>query len=152
MLSVSHFEFENKSMQVSFLHSWDSPPPPPTHSLPSQKGQLGHGDLLQRNVPTIVEGLKGKFITTGVGCSLEMLAQDVSSREEIRRTVGGGRVCATYESLHRVLAQKGLHHRLAHKACKEGFSGFVQVHLLWKLACFADRMHSACQCSAAAQM
>ncbi|MEW5307892.1 MAG: hypothetical protein WDW38_007738 [Sanguina aurantia] len=33
----------------------------------NDKGQLGHGDLLQRNVPTIVEGLKGKFITTAAG-------------------------------------------------------------------------------------
>lgn len=30
-----------------------------------QKGQLGHGDLLQRNVPTIVEGLKNVKIIGG---------------------------------------------------------------------------------------
>ena len=31
----------------------------------AQKGQLGHGDLLQRNVPTIVEGLKNVKIIGG---------------------------------------------------------------------------------------
>ena len=30
-----------------------------------QKGQLGHGDLIQRNVPTEVTGLSGKIIITG---------------------------------------------------------------------------------------
>ena len=37
-----------------------------------QKGQLGHGDLIQRNVPTEVTGLSGKIIVTGeetVPCS-----------------------------------------------------------------------------------
>ncbi len=32
-----------------------------------QKGQLGHGDLLQRNVPKIVEGLAGKKVVGGEG-------------------------------------------------------------------------------------
>ena len=31
-----------------------------------QKGQLGHGDLLQRNTPTIVEGLQGHNIVAGM--------------------------------------------------------------------------------------
>lgn len=30
-----------------------------------QKGQLGHGDQLQRNVPTVVKGLSGMQITAG---------------------------------------------------------------------------------------
>lgn len=30
-----------------------------------QKGQLGHGDLCQRNVPTVVEALKGLTMTAG---------------------------------------------------------------------------------------
>ena len=30
-----------------------------------QKGQLGHGDLCQRNVPTVVEALKGLTLTAG---------------------------------------------------------------------------------------
>eukprot|EP00877_Chromochloris_zofingiensis_P014499 jgi/Chrzof1/9302/UNPLg00270.t1 len=33
----------------------------------NEKGQLGHGDLLQRNVPTIVQGLKGMFVTGASG-------------------------------------------------------------------------------------
>ncbi|KAK9917811.1 hypothetical protein WJX75_008519 [Coccomyxa subellipsoidea] len=33
----------------------------------NEKGQLGHGDLLQRNVPTIVEGLKNVKIIGGAG-------------------------------------------------------------------------------------
>ena len=32
---------------------------------PPQKGQLGHGDLAQRNVPTLVEGLKGHDVVAG---------------------------------------------------------------------------------------
>ncbi len=30
-----------------------------------QRGQLGHGDLLQRNIPIIVKGLSGKKVTAG---------------------------------------------------------------------------------------
>lgn len=30
-----------------------------------QKGQLGHGDLFQRNMPTLVEGLRGKPVLGG---------------------------------------------------------------------------------------
>ncbi len=30
-----------------------------------QRGQLGHGDLLQRNVPTIVKKLSGKKVIAG---------------------------------------------------------------------------------------
>lgn len=39
---------------------------------PSQKGQLGHGDFVNRNNPKIVEELKGKFIVGGalVCCSV----------------------------------------------------------------------------------
>mmetsp|Transcript_4294 Transcript_4294/g.9316 ORF Transcript_4294/g.9316 Transcript_4294/m.9316 type:complete len:473 (+) Transcript_4294:148-1566(+) len=33
----------------------------------NEKGQLGHGDLVQRNMPKVVEGLKGKFITAAAG-------------------------------------------------------------------------------------
>ncbi len=33
--------------------------------LDGQKGQLGHGDLITRNVPAIVKGLSGKKIVTG---------------------------------------------------------------------------------------
>jgi hypothetical protein len=33
-----------------------------------QKGQLGHGDLLQRNNPTPVAALEGKHVTAGVRC------------------------------------------------------------------------------------
>mmetsp|Transcript_6849 Transcript_6849/g.11673 ORF Transcript_6849/g.11673 Transcript_6849/m.11673 type:complete len:475 (-) Transcript_6849:559-1983(-) len=33
----------------------------------NEKGQLGHGDLLNRNNPTIVEGLKDKFVTIASG-------------------------------------------------------------------------------------
>ncbi len=31
----------------------------------TQKGQLGHGDLVQRNIPAIVEALAGKKIIAG---------------------------------------------------------------------------------------
>lgn len=31
----------------------------------SQKGQLGHGDLLQRNTPTVVKGLEAKKVVGG---------------------------------------------------------------------------------------
>ncbi len=31
-----------------------------------QKGQLGHGDLLQRNVPTVVEGLSKHEVIGGM--------------------------------------------------------------------------------------
>lgn len=30
-----------------------------------QKGQLGHGDLAQRNTPTVVKALEGKFVAGG---------------------------------------------------------------------------------------
>jgi alpha-tubulin suppressor-like RCC1 family protein len=30
-----------------------------------QKGQLGHGDLAQRNTPTAVKALEGKFVVGG---------------------------------------------------------------------------------------
>jgi hypothetical protein len=30
-----------------------------------QKGQLGHGNIIQRNSPRIVEGLQGKFVVAG---------------------------------------------------------------------------------------
>jgi hypothetical protein len=30
-----------------------------------QKGQLGHGDLVQRNVPTIVDGLANMKVIAG---------------------------------------------------------------------------------------
>ncbi len=30
-----------------------------------QRGQLGHGDLLQRNVPTIIKKLSGKKVIAG---------------------------------------------------------------------------------------
>ncbi|KAL3142373.1 hypothetical protein ABBQ38_002709 [Trebouxia sp. C0009 RCD-2024] len=33
----------------------------------NERGQLGHGDLLQRNVPTIVKGLKGMKVIAGAG-------------------------------------------------------------------------------------
>jgi len=33
----------------------------------AQKGQLGHGDLLQRNTPTVVAGLTGKKVVGGEG-------------------------------------------------------------------------------------
>jgi hypothetical protein len=42
--------------------------PPPPAAAPAgrpQKGQLGHGDTLQRNVPTKVAGLAGKFVVKG---------------------------------------------------------------------------------------
>lgn len=32
-----------------------------------QKGQLGHGDLCQRNIPMVVEALKGLTVTAGAG-------------------------------------------------------------------------------------
>lgn len=38
------------------------------HSLArvrAQKGQLGHGDLAQRNTPTVVKALEGKFVVAG---------------------------------------------------------------------------------------
>lgn len=35
-----------------------------------QKGQLGHGDTTQRNIPTEVAGLAGKIIVTGACCFL----------------------------------------------------------------------------------
>lgn len=35
------------------------------HNQLLQKGQLGHGDLVQRNVPTIVSGLSGKAVIAG---------------------------------------------------------------------------------------
>ena len=35
------------------------------HHLSMQRGQLGHGDLLQRNIPTVVKGLKGSTIIAG---------------------------------------------------------------------------------------
>ena len=41
----------------------------------AQKGQLGHGDLTQRNVPTIVAGLAGKTVITG-----ELPATPIGSR------------------------------------------------------------------------
>ena len=34
-----------------------------------QRGQLGHGDLLQRNIPTIVKGLNGKQVIAGTKAS-----------------------------------------------------------------------------------
>ena len=34
-----------------------------------QKGQLGHGDLIQRNVPTVVEALKSQNIIGGAAPS-----------------------------------------------------------------------------------
>jgi alpha-tubulin suppressor-like RCC1 family protein len=43
----------------------------PLRPPPEQKGQLGHGDLRQRNVPTKVAGLDGKFVIKGArawGC------------------------------------------------------------------------------------
>jgi len=35
--------------------------------LTEQKGQLGHGDQVNRNMPKIVQGLEGKFIVGGEG-------------------------------------------------------------------------------------
>jgi hypothetical protein len=35
---------------------------------PLQKGQLGHGDQLQRNAPTIVKGMEGMKVMGG-GCT-----------------------------------------------------------------------------------
>jgi hypothetical protein len=32
-----------------------------------QRGQLGHGDLLQRNTPTVVAALQGKKVVGGAG-------------------------------------------------------------------------------------
>jgi hypothetical protein len=32
-----------------------------------QRGQLGHGDLLQRNTPTVVAGLQGQAVVAGGG-------------------------------------------------------------------------------------
>ena len=34
---------------------------------PTQRGQLGHGDLRQRNVPTVVAALKGHTSVAGAG-------------------------------------------------------------------------------------
>lgn len=31
----------------------------------NEKGQLGHGDLVQRNIPTVVEAFAGKYVTAG---------------------------------------------------------------------------------------
>lgn len=42
------------------------------HGLTVQRGQLGHGDLLQRNIPTIVKGLKGMKVVAGNICFLTL--------------------------------------------------------------------------------
>lgn len=34
-------------------------------ATPMQKGQLGHGDLIQRNVPSVVEALAGQEVIAG---------------------------------------------------------------------------------------
>ena len=49
---------------TSLLPSAASPPSILTYrpSCRAQKGQLGHGDLVNRNMPKLVEGLAGKFV------------------------------------------------------------------------------------------
>ena len=53
-----------------------------------QKGQLGHGDTLQRNVPTAVSGLDGKVIVAGAEffctspCTL-LGVVEIDSRKEV---------------------------------------------------------------------
>lgn len=68
---------------------------------PPQKGQLGHGDLMQRNVPTKVAGLDGKFVVKG----------------EYR---------SSCEHVHTVLQLCLTHQR--HTPCTAGFGEPVQIH------------------------
>ena len=78
-----------------------------------QRGQLGHGDQTQRNVPTVVEALAGKSIVSGalprllvrllcqMGCGADCvlrLAQDQAARTTpqcVLTTVTRTRLAAT---------------------------------------------------------